>query len=156
METKAQFKKDMKIYAVVDGKIKKIENVADIAFSKKMLGDGMAIEPSSNLITSPCEGKVAAIYPTKHFIGIKMADNEELLIHIGIDTAELNGDPFETKVSVGDDIEAGTVLCRADFDFMAEKGYITDVIVISSTSRIKIVKTDGAVNRNDVIFETLK
>lgn len=145
----------MNIYAVVDGTVKNIESVQDEVFSRKMLGDGVAIEPASNKITSPCDGEITIIYPSKHLIGIKTAGGSDLLIHMGIDTAELNGKPFKVKAKVGDHVKAGSLLCKADFGFIRRKGYIADVMIISSSSEIKCLKDVGRVDRSDIVFETI-
>lgn len=145
----------MKVYSVVDGKIKDIEQVKDEVFSKKMLGDGVAIEPSSNKITSPCNGEVTVVYPSGHLIGLKMDNGEEILIHIGIDTVELEGKPFKVKVKVKDYVHVGDLLCKVNFNLIHKLGYISDVVIISVTSKVTKIVQSEIVNRDDIVFETI-
>ena len=77
--------KGNEIYSVVDGRLKKLEKVADPAFAQKMLGDGAAIDPQNELIVAPCEGTITMMYPTLHAFGITNTDGVEILVHIGID-----------------------------------------------------------------------
>ncbi|MEG0403891.1 MAG: PTS glucose transporter subunit IIA, partial [Anaerorhabdus sp.] len=111
-----------------------LENVNDQAFSKGLLGKGVAILPQENVVRSPIDGKLSVVFPTGHAYGITGKDGIEILIHIGIDTVGLKGEGFEILVKQGQDIKQGDPLVKCDFNFIEEKGYQTDVLVITTNS----------------------
>ena len=86
----------MKILNPVNGYVKDIEESSDPSFSQKMLGDGVCIEPKDKHIYSPVKGKVAMVFPTKHALGIK-CDDLEFMLHLGVDTVELQVYPLSTS-----------------------------------------------------------
>lgn len=133
-----------KIYAPVKGKIMPLEKVKDSVFSSKMMGDGVAIMPEDNTIFAPFSGTVSAIFPTKHAIGLTSDSGIELLIHIGINTVELNGKFFEALVEVNQHVAQGEPLLHADFDKIKESGYdiVTPVIVTNTDAYIDVVAKD--------------
>ena len=100
-----------------------------------MMGEGFAIIPSNNSIVSPVAGTITTIFPTKHALGILTDNGLEILVHIGIDTVQLKGEPFELEVSEGDKISAGQLLVRADFKAIASAGKQTDVVVVVTNSQ---------------------
>ena len=99
----------MKLMSVVDGKKKYLEEVNDEAFSQKMMGDGIAVVPSVGKVYAPASGRVSMLFPTYHAIGLILTDGVEVLIHIGIDTVEMDGEGFKSYVHVGDVVEEGTL-----------------------------------------------
>lgn len=113
----------------VAGKRIDITEVKDSLFSQKLLGDGFAVIPEDNEISSPVDGVVLTITPTKHAIGLKAEDGTQLLLHIGIDTMKLNGEHFESFVSAGDKVSKGQKIVSFDYKAVAEKGFDTSVIV---------------------------
>ncbi len=127
-------KDDKNIYAPVTGKCVDITECSDITFSQKLLGDGFVIIPEDDLIYSPCEGTIAMIFPTKHSFGIRMKDKTEIIVHIGINTVDLNGVGFEMLCSVGQKVKKGTTIVKVDNKLLKEKGYDNSVIVIVSES----------------------
>ena len=122
--------KGNEIYSVVDGRLKKLEKVADPAFAQKMLGDGAAIDPQNELIVAPCEGTITMMYPTLHAFGITNTDGVEILVHIGIDTVAMNGDGFEYLVKEGQKVSAGTPLIKFDKKKISEAGYVDTIICV--------------------------
>lgn len=110
------FKKKRKVfYAIADGKTVAIENVPDEVFATKMMGDGIAIQPSKGQIYSPCDGKITMVMDnTKHAVGIENEDGIEVLIHVGLDTVNLSGEGFEAFVQVGDKVSTGELLISYD------------------------------------------
>lgn len=114
----------------VKGRAVALEQVNDKAFSTSALGKGIAIQPEENMIHSPVEGEVVSLFPTNHAIGIKTSYGIEVLIHIGIDTVELEGKYFEAFIKQGDHIRLGDPLIRADFEQIAKEGYDTTVIMV--------------------------
>ena len=122
--------KGNEIYSVVDGRLKKLEKVADPAFAQKMLGDGAAIDPQNELIVAPCEGTITMMYPTLHACGITNTDGVEILVHIGIDTVAMKGDGFEYLVKEGQKVSAGTPLIKFDKKKISEAGYVDTIICV--------------------------
>lgn len=116
-------------YSIMDGKSIDLSNVNDDMFSNRMLGQGIAVKPSSNRVVAPCNGEVTLVSETKHAIGLKNEDNIEILIHIGLDTVKLNGKGFETLCSVGDKIKVGQPLVNVDRQFLKENN-IDDVTMM--------------------------
>jgi len=135
---KKEVKETNNIYEVlspVEGTIYKIEDVKDDTFSKKMLGESVAIMPKKGEIYSPIDGKVETIFSTKHAIGLKDENGVEVLIHVGIDTVKLEGKYFYAKVKTNDEIKKGDLLLTFDLDKIKEKGYDPTVIIaITNTS----------------------
>lgn len=118
-----------------NGVAKDLYEVKDEVFSKELAGKGIAIVPSTNEIISPVDGKVSMIFPTKHAIGLVSNEGVELLIHIGIDTVELEGKFFEAFVKVGDEIKKGDLLVKFDKEAIEKKGYdLTTMFVVSNTT----------------------
>lgn len=142
------------LYAPCTGDLKLISEVKDDIFSQKMLGDGFAVEPSSQEITSPISGEVRSVFPTKHALTILADNGAEVLVHMGIDTVELNGEPFEIKVSEGSRVSKGSILATVDFKKIALENKLTDVIVvITNKEQIKGFQIDKtkAVLKNETI-----
>lgn len=130
------------IIAPLNGKIVDITHVPDPVFSQKMMGDGVAIEPIDGLVVSPIEGEVVSIFPTKHAIGLKTKSGLELLIHIGLETVNLNGEGFETFVTVGDKIKPGDKLISFNLHIIKEKAAstITPIIITNTDEWVKHVE----------------
>lgn len=95
------------------------------------MGDGIAIDPSNGKVTAPLNGEIVQIFPTKHAVGIKGDNGVEVLIHIGLDTVNMNGEGFTAHVSQGDYVKAGDPLITFDLDFVREKApsAITPIII---------------------------
>lgn len=106
--------KKLKLLSPLTGTQVALTDVPDPAFSTKILGDGVAIEPTEGLVKAPCDGEIAVFFPTGHAVGIKTKEGIELLIHLGIDTVELKGEPFEGLVKQGDAVKQGQILIRFD------------------------------------------
>ncbi|MFB9768661.1 N-acetylglucosamine-specific PTS transporter subunit IIBC [Lactiplantibacillus modestisalitolerans] len=117
-------------YSVANGQYVDLENVNDPTFAQKMLGDGFAIEPSDGTITAPVDGTVLNVFPTKHAIGFKTAAGLEVLLHMGIDTVELKGAPFDVQVEAGQTVNHGDVVAKVDLDAIKAAGKQTTMIVI--------------------------
>lgn len=122
--------KKIPLYSVAAGELMPLENVNDQAFSTGALGKGIGILPTSNEVVSPIEGEVTVVFPTKHAIGLKTKEGVEVLIHIGIDTVELDGKYFDTIVKQGDQVTAGQLLATVDFAGVKAAGYDPTIIVV--------------------------
>lgn len=133
-----------KVLAPVKGKVIPLEKVNDSAFSSKVMGQGIAIIPEENTIVAPFDGTVSALFPTKHAIGLTSEAGMELLIHVGIDTVELNGKYFDSLVAVGDTVKAGQLLLTVDFAGVKAAGYDTviPIVVTNSDTFIDVVPKD--------------
>ncbi len=137
------FKKtnDNKIYAPVKGKCIDISDVNDEVFSKKMMGDGAAITPIDNIVYSPCEGEITMVFPTKHAFGITMDNGVEVLIHIGIDTVNLNGLGFKTFKNKGDKVKHGDKVIEFDSSYLSNKDLdMTAMVIIANNNGYKFNK----------------
>ncbi|MFD1347896.1 PTS system trehalose-specific EIIBC component [Oceanobacillus caeni] len=119
------------IYAPLSGKVQKLENVPDPTISNKLMGEGIAIEPSEGKVVSPFDGEVLLVAETKHAIGLKSKSGVEILIHIGLETVALNGEGFDLKVNQGDQVKKGDSLISFDLELIKEKASstITPVII---------------------------
>ncbi|MCF6410320.1 N-acetylglucosamine-specific PTS transporter subunit IIBC [Pseudalkalibacillus salsuginis] len=136
----------------IDGNIIPITEVDDPAFSEKMMGDGFAIEPTGNMIISPVDGKVVNIFPTKHAIGIESKQGYEILIHIGLDTVELDGQGFETYVKAGDEVKQGQNLIELDLDYLVKhaRSVVTPIVFTNLEENEKVVlKKTGKVHQGE-------
>lgn len=146
----------MRVYSPVKGKLKKIEQVNDDVFSQKMLGEGVAIIAENGDIAAPVNGTVSSVFPTNHAIGISSEDGLDVLIHIGIDTVELEGKGFHNFVKEGETVEKGDKLINVDFDYIKKAGYEGDVIMIITNSGEYseiVTREEGNVDLEDVLME---
>ena len=120
----------------VKGEVISLADVNDSAFSSFALGKGFAVQPVEGKVYAPVEGVVSAVFPTKHAIGITTAENIEILIHIGINTVQLDGEFFASHVKVGDHITKGQLLVEFDLAAIENKGYdTTTMVVITNTTK---------------------
>lgn len=117
-------------YSVANGHLEDIEQVSDSTFAQKMLGDGYAVVPTDGKITAPVDGTISTIFPTKHAMGIKTVNGLEVLVHMGIDTVQLKGEPFDLKVKEGQAVKHGDQLAQVDLDQIKQAGKKTDMMVI--------------------------
>ncbi|SER48796.1 PTS system IIA component, Glc family [Gracilibacillus ureilyticus] len=115
------------------GKVVPLEEVPDQVFSQKMMGEGIAVDPTSNLVVSPVDGEVVDVFKTKHAISLRADNGAEILVHMGLETVELNGEGFEIKVNNGDKVKKGDNLADFDVESVKAKGYktITPIILMN-------------------------
>nr|WP_027107971.1 PTS glucose transporter subunit IIA [Lacticigenium naphthae] len=118
------------LYSPVNGKVIPIEEVADPVFSQKMMGDGFGIVPTDGDIYAPASGKVVSVFPTQHAVGLELDNGIEVLVHIGIDTVELEGGPFNTTVKEGDRVTPETKISTVDLAGLEEAGKENTVIIV--------------------------
>lgn len=137
----------MELYAHMNGAVVLLENVEDEAFSSKVLGDGIAIEPAEGKLYAPCDGKVDMVFDTKHAINLVSKDGCEILLHIGIDTVKLSGKFFESHVSDGQEIQKGDLLISFDIEKIRNAGYKTTTpMIICNTDDYNSVEAIGTGN----------
>ncbi|MED3821404.1 PTS glucose transporter subunit IIA [Priestia aryabhattai] len=143
------------IFAPLYGDIIPLSKVPDPVFSKKMMGDGIAIIPKSGKVVSPVNGQVIQVFPTKHAIGIRSEKELELLIHIGLETVELNGEGFEVLVNTDESIKVGDPLVKVNLEYLKSKNkdIVTPVIITNMEKVLEIKASQERVaNFGDVVF----
>ncbi|KRG14239.1 PTS sugar transporter subunit IIA [Lederbergia galactosidilytica] len=132
---KKLFKKEAKekreIVAPIAGEIIPLEEVPDPVFSQKMMGEGIAIQPSGGQIVAPVDGKIILIAETKHALGIAAKDGTEILIHVGLETVSLKGEGFTVLTKMDEVITVGQPLLEVDWDYIAShtKSSVTPIIM---------------------------
>ena len=124
-DTKAivEEKEEVVLYAPLKGEVLPVEKAADPAFASKAMGDGVAINPEDDVVYAPADGTVSLVFPTKHAMGITLSTGAELLIHVGLDTVQMEGEGFETYVKAGDQVKKGDKLISFDRELIAQKGF---------------------------------
>ena len=149
-------KKESGIVSPAKGIIKDISKVKDETFSSKCLGEGFAIEPSIGEVFSPVDGSIVTVFPTKHAIVIKSADEKEILIHIGVDSVTLNGQGFKSLVKEGQKISAGEKITEFDLELLKNEIPSTDIIVVfTNGNRCNILGEERAVNAGEENIVTI-
>jgi len=142
------------LYAPADGQMIAITEVSDPVFSQKMMGDGFAVQPINGLIYAPVAGKISSIFETKHAIGILTPGGAEVLVHMGLDTVELKGAPFEITVAEGDTVTPETQIAVMDLDAVTAAGKKTDILTVITNAekvdQLSLAKT-GTVKAKDQI-----
>lgn len=151
--------KQLDIASPMKGKVLKLESVQDAAFASGVLGKGAAVLPEDGEVYAPASGVVSALFPTLHALGIETEDGVQILIHIGLDTVQLNGEGFEAMVKQGDHIEKGQLLIKFDKEFIEGKGYCieTPVLISNSDDFLEIVETNSdQVEHGDNLIKVIK
>lgn len=120
----------VELFSPTDGEIIPLEAVSDEVFSSKAMGEGFAIKPVSNEIFSPIIGEVISVFPTKHALAVKTSQGLEVLLHIGIDTVELQGKPFEIFVKPGEKVTNETKLATVDLSYLEKHEKPSDIMII--------------------------
>lgn len=142
--------KTIQMVAPLSGTAVSLSTVPDPVFSEKMMGDGIAIEPSEGVVAAPVDGEIIQVFPTKHAIGIRAKNGAEILIHIGLETVSLQGEGFDTYVKQGDMVKAGDKLVSFDIDTIREKAKstVTPIIVTNTDQAASLeVLEEGHVDR---------
>lgn len=135
------------IKAPLTGEIVPIEDVPDPVFADKVVGDGIAINPTGNRMVAPCDGTIGKIFETNHAFSMETADGVELFVHFGIDTVELKGEGFKRIASEGQDVKAGETIIEVDLEFLRKnaKSVITPVVISNMDDVASLDKASGAV-----------
>ena len=149
----------VRIYSPAVGQAMRIEKVKDQVFSEKLMGEGVAVLPENGMITVPVDGKVKMLFPTLHAFGIETAEGVEILVHIGLDTVNLNGEGFTSCLKADKWYKAGAPAINVDLNFLREKGYDTTVIMVllncGELNQISLKDVDK-VNQQEVLMELKK
>ena len=145
----------LEVASPLEGKAVALSEVPDPIFAAGKLGEGVAVEPTGTTVVAPAAGKVAATYPSGHAVGLKLDNGVELLVHVGLDTVNLDGEGFTVKVMKGDQVAAGDTLIEFDPAVIKKAGYplITPVIV---TNTRKFASVEGVVGNANNASTVLK
>ncbi|MGP1947616.1 MAG: PTS glucose transporter subunit IIA [Arsenophonus sp. NC-PG7-MAG3] len=146
------------IVAPISGKIVNIEDVPDVVFSEKIVGDGIAIKPTGNKIVAPVDGIIGKIFETNHAFSIESDNGIELFVHFGIDTVELKGKGFTRLAEEGQKVKKGDLVLELDLPLLEEKSKSTlTPVVISNMDEIKeLTKLTGSVVVGDTVIMQIK
>lgn len=134
-----QIVSDDAVFAVADGELVPLENVNDDVFAQKLMGDGIALKAASDFITAPVNGELTTVFPTGHAFGITRLDGVEILVHIGINTVELNGEGFDVLAKAGETVRAGQPIVKINRELISQKGYDTTTMVIITNANGKTI-----------------
>ena len=151
------FRKSMALVAPISGKVIDLSQVPDQVFAEKMVGDGVGIDSTGDIVVAPADGVVVLIFKTNHAFAMVLDNEIEIIVHIGIDTVELKGTGFKRLIEEGTKVKAGEPIIKVDREFIKEKGYsLVTPVIITNSDRIKEIKynTDimAEVGKDIVIF----
>jgi PTS system sucrose-specific IIC component len=136
------------LYAVTTGQAKDLTESIDPVFSQKMMGDGYFIVAASGDIYAPVFGTVASIFPTKHAIGFLSDKGVEVMLHMGVDTVKLNGEPFTIRVKEGDKVTPETLVATVNLTALKEANKANEMLVI--VTNMESIKTISSVHSKEV------
>lgn len=149
-DTSAAAGAELTVYSPIHGNVIPLSEVPDEAFGSGAMGQGVGIEPAEGKVYAPFDGTVEMVFDTKHAIGLTSSDGISLLIHVGLDTVELNGQYFTAHVSAGDPIKKGQLLLEFDLDKIAEKyKTVTPVLVVNTDEYASVSGISGMKADND-------
>ncbi len=147
------------LYSALSGKVIPLEQVEDEVFSKGVLGQGIAIIPVSGRVLAPCDGVISTIPSTRHAVGLAGPGDVEILVHVGMDTVQLEGKFFDCKVAEGDVVKKGDVLLEFDMEGIQSAGYplVTPMVVCNSDDYNKMnVLADGNIQAGTELLRLVK
>ena len=146
------------IVAPLSGEIVNIEDVPDVVFAEKIVGDGIAIKPAGNKIVAPVDGTIGKIFETNHAFSIESDSGIELFVHFGIDTVELKGEGFKRIAEEGQRVQKGDLALEFDMALLEEKAKSTlTPVVISHMDEIKeMTKMTGPVTVGETVVIKIK
>lgn len=148
------------IIAPLSGEIVNIEDVPDVVFAEKIVGDGIAIKPSGDTIVAPISGTIGKIFETKHAFSLESDTGIELFVHFGIDTVELKGEGFQIVdgIAEGQKVEQGQPIIKFDLEYLLENAKSTlTPVVISNMDEIKeLTKLSGSVTVGETPVLSIK
>ena len=135
------------IVAPIEGTIKPLEESSDAAFASGALGKGVVIIPSAGKVYAPVTGTVTVLFPSLHEIGITSDSGVELLIHIGINTVQLDGKGYTAHIKQGDHVECGQLLVEFDMDYITKEGYSLETpVLVTNYNDLKEIKITDKTN----------
>ena len=126
-----------------NGEVLSLSKVSDDVFATGVLGKGIAIIPAEDMIYAPCAGVITTLFPTGHAVGITTDSGVDVLVHIGIDTVQLNGKGYKVQVQQGDIIQKGTALVEIDRDYIIGQGYSLETpIIVTNSDQYNNIQAD--------------
>lgn len=151
-------KKPEEIYSPVEGKCIPLENVPDKIFAQKIMGDGIGFVFEGDTVYAPCDGEILVIAHTKHAFGMKSKSGVEILVHIGLNTVELNGEGFNVLVKPGQRVRAHNPIIKIDRPFMNDKNMdLTTPLIITNMDDVEFeLNTINSVTLNSVVMTAKK
>lgn len=158
LKTEAAKKTNVSIAAPIKGNVVALADVKDEVFSSESMGKGIAIEPEEGKVYAPADGVISTFFPTGHAIGITTDLGAEILIHVGMDTVEMNGDGFEPQKSQGDKVKKGDLLLKFNIDKIKAAGHpvTTPVIITNSDDYADVIPTNALkVNSGDELIQII-
>ena len=119
------------LVSAIDGTLIPLSQVPDPVFSEKMAGDGIAIDPTGDIVVAPADGVLSLVFKTKHAFAITLDNGVELLVHVGLESVALNGDGFEQLIEAGERVTAGTPILKIDRELIKSRGcsLITPILI---------------------------
>ncbi|QCI24174.1 PTS glucose transporter subunit IIA [Buchnera aphidicola (Muscaphis stroyani)] len=156
-EKTSNFSKKIEIFAPISGCIVNLEDVPDVVFSQKIVGDGIAIQPSGNKIVSPVNGTINKILDSMHAFSIISEDEVELFVHFGIDTVKLKGKGFKKIAKNKQKVKIGEDIISFDLNFIKKNApsILTPVIISNIENFKKIKKSSGIITEGKTIIMSL-
>ncbi len=148
--------KEVTIASPLKGKVVPLAEVNDPMFAGEVLGKGTAVLPEEGRVIAPFDGKVTALFPTSHAVGLTGKDGVEVLIHIGLNTVELEGKHYHALVAQEDEVKAGQPLVEFDIDAIKAAGYdVVTPVVVTNADQFEEIQTvaEGSVNPMDVLLQ---
>jgi len=144
---------NLNIVSPLEGEIIAIEDVPDVIFAEKIVGDGIAIIPTGNKLVAPVTGEIVKIYETNHAFAIRSNEGLEVLVHFGLDTVELRGEGFTRIAEEGQQINTGETIIEFDLALLTEKAksVITPCIVSNMDEIKSMTKTEGKVSLGETV-----
>ncbi|CAM3777117.1 PTS glucose transporter subunit IIA [Avibacterium gallinarum] len=149
---------EVEIYAPLSGDIVNIEDVPDVVFSEKIVGDGIAIRPTGNKLVAPVDGVVGKIFETNHAFSMESTDGVELFVHFGIDTVELKGEGFRRVAEEGQTVKRGDTIIELDLELLEAKAksVLTPVVISNMDEVSHIEKKTGEVVAGESVVLVVK
>lgn len=156
LKVKTEINEGIFINSCIDGEAIELSKVKDEAFSSGVMGKGIGIIPNSGYLYAPADGEISTVFITKHAVGMVTDEGVEILMHIGINTVELEGKGFKQIVKDGQRVKKGDILIEFDIDLIKDKNYdTTTIMIISNTeeySDIEVLNL-GNVNKDTEVLE---
>lgn len=145
------------VYSPLSGEIVNIEDVPDVVFSEKIVGDGVAIRPSANKIVAPIDGVIGKIFETNHAFSMESKEGVELFVHFGIDTVELKGEGFSRIAAEGQTVKVGDPIIKFDLALLEgkAKSVLTPIVISNMDEISNLSKLSGQVVAGESVVLTL-
>ena len=156
VKAEVSYNKEEELVAPINGQVVPLSDVKDEVFSSGSMGKGIAIEPQEGKVCSPLDGEVVMVFPTGHAIGLKSTNGAEVMIHIGMDTVELEGKGFTTIVKKGQAVKKGDPLIKFDMEAIKKAGFkLTTPIVVTNSNEYQEITAiaDGPITIGTALLD---